>query len=75
MRISVSIRLFLVFAMVAVIVGCIGAVIYTDNQKTEMQVNDLGESRLEGFVDAANLRSKMKYITSIADTFNKLYWQ
>jgi|GEM_PF-1369705 len=31
MRISVATRVFLVFALVAVIVACIGAVIYTDN--------------------------------------------
>ena len=70
MRISVATRVFLVFALVAVIVACIGAVIYTDNQKTEMQVNDLAERRLEVLVDAANLRSEIKYITSIADTFD-----
>ncbi len=70
MRISVATRVFLVFALVAVIVACIGAVIYTDNQKTEMQVNDLAERRLEVLVDATNLRSEIKYITSIADTFD-----
>lgn len=70
MRISVATRVFLVFALVAVIVACIGAVIYTDNQKIEAQVNDLAERRLAILVDAADLRSQMKYITSVAETFD-----
>lgn len=58
------------FALVAVIVACIGTVIYTEHLKIEAQVKDLAERRQAILMDVADLRSRMKYITNVAEVFD-----
>lgn len=72
MRVSVATRVFSIFALVVVIVAIISAVIYTETRKIEMQVEDLAERRLEILLNAAQVHSQMKYMTSLAESFDNL---